>query len=580
MTYFIGVDGEAIEDIYCLLTVGSQTLYRREGISLEQAAEFLLRNIPKDAFAVAFAFHYDVCMLARDLPDDAIIALMHGLPIQVGEYTIRYWPKRMLAIKRKKRRVVVYDTWTFFGASFESALESMGFEVPAIIRWGKAHRSVFSFEDLDRIVEYNQTECAMLERLCERLDEAMRSVGLDLQSWHGPGALASKLIKAEDVKAEIAKRDTIEDIALAAYYGGRVELFQLGRFEDISVSDINSAYPWAATFLWDQSGLGTWREVRGWTVSHPWSVWEVEWTLPAGSIVGPFPFRLRSGRIWFPTNGSGWYWYPEVEAALLLFGNRIKIRRGYIWTGESRSRLSFIIPELYAKRKQLEQEGKHLEAKVLKLVLNALYGKFAQSIGRAPFNSYAWAGYITSMTRALLLETIMRDPYRVVAVATDGIFWEGDPPRLRESDALGGWKIDKGFSGWVLGAGMYYLQNGQKVKQGNRGGNWDWVAAIRSLAQKGYIETQDELFVTPLLAVRFPQAYGEYKCKWIVRDRILAPWSVPEAKRHYHILSVRDLTQEICTSHARTLPAIGSMPRSQPYTPKPPLDYVLDKARV
>jgi hypothetical protein len=58
----------------------------------------------------------------------------------------------------------------------------------------------------------------------------------------------------------------------------------------------------------------------------------------------------------------------------------------------------------------------------LKLVLNSLYGKFAQRCGRGPHHDVVSAGLITAITRAQLVEALAQDPEAVIMLATDAIF--------------------------------------------------------------------------------------------------------------------------------------------------------------
>jgi hypothetical protein len=65
---------------------------------------------------------------------------------------------------------------------------------------------------------------------------------------------------------------------------------------------------------------------------------------------------------------------------------------------------------------------------VLKLGLNSLYGKTAQSLGYSPeskklppFHSLLYAGFITASTRAMLWRAAMQAPDNVIMLATDGI---------------------------------------------------------------------------------------------------------------------------------------------------------------
>jgi hypothetical protein len=78
------------------------------------------------------------------------------------------------------------------------------------------------------------------------------------------------------------------------------------------------------------------------------------------------------------------------------------------------------IPEYYNLRLKIGKEGAGL---VIKLGMNSCYGKLAQSIGNAMFNSWIWAGMITSRCRAQILGMLglHKDMSNMLMVATDGI---------------------------------------------------------------------------------------------------------------------------------------------------------------
>src|SRR4029077_14096126 len=75
----------------------------------------------------------------------------------------------------------------------------------------------------------------------------------------------------------------------------------------------------------------------------------------------------------------------------------------------------------------------------LKLILNSLYGKFAQQVGRAVWHSWLWAGMITAHTRAQLLSAIALDPTAVVMTATDAVY-STRGLELPISSSLGDWE--------------------------------------------------------------------------------------------------------------------------------------------
>jgi hypothetical protein len=114
---------------------------------------------------------------------------------------------------------------------------------------------------------------------------------------------------------------------------------------------------------------------------------------------------------------------------------------------------------------------------VIKLVLNSIYGKMAQSLGtrgklpRAtnPF----YAGAITAGTRAKLKMASLKDPWRVISFATDAIFSAGPIRGLEYTDKkiLGTWEhageADVHEAGIFLHPGFYSffdLKKGEYTK--------------------------------------------------------------------------------------------------------------------
>jgi hypothetical protein len=95
---------------------------------------------------------------------------------------------------------------------------------------------------------------------------------------------------------------------------------------------------------------------------------------------------------------------------------------------------------------------------VLKLFLNSIYGKLAQSVGGGSrFSSRLWAGMITSHTREQILRLISAhaDEGRLYGIATDGIFSSEHFPELA-SDELGGWEVKGPETFTFVRPGIYW----------------------------------------------------------------------------------------------------------------------------
>lgn len=142
------------------------------------------------------------------------------------------------------------------------------------------------------------------------------------------------------------------------------------------------------------------------------------------------------------------------------------------------------VQELFLERRRIkeaaEQAGRYdIREKAIKLPLNSIYGKLAQSVGgegKAPAvaNPY-YAAATTAYCRRRLLEAARIAPHEIVFFATDGIvatrLLEG-LPRLRtkgEAVDLGDWEYCEADGGLLVMPGVYtygkvgFDENGDKT---------------------------------------------------------------------------------------------------------------------
>jgi len=257
---------------------------------------------------------------------------------------------------------------------------------------------------------------------------------------------------------------------------------------------------------------------------------------------------------------EGWY-YPEDNPSEY----------------SGKTSLSIIVPNLYRERQKLKAAGNAAEY-ILKIGLNSLYGKFAQSVGSRRFRNICYAGYITSRTRAALYNALAGTRgglQNVIGFATDGIFTTA-PLDLPISKKLGGWSLERYRHSVFLMAGVYKLWNCRHTdinrcefrplgsskendprkycdddnsKDANRGfGRLDWGKVLAGLNSNGRVQIEFNVFVTHKLAMAQYKAYGPYVCQFIkaYSDKILNPYN--QDKRDYHIRQIKDWTKDSCGS--------------------------------
>jgi hypothetical protein len=415
--------------------------------------------------------------------------------------------------------------------------------VPKEIEAGKRKRSEFKRTDLAEIERYNELEVQWLVKLCNKLNEIFLSQGIELKKWHGPGAVAEyvlgkKMINIHSDYPVFRQGEVFCGLYEAwdcAYYGGRFENMGIGTFQDVYSYDINSAYPYALSQLSILEFGTRWKhEDKPRIRTEQMSVYLVEWRVPKDTPFGPLPWRDAQGRIFYPLNGLGWYWKPEVEAALEMFGSAIKLHEVWYQEQGTESKFAKEIPRLYELRKQLKEKGNPGEY-AIKIALNSIYGKLAQRVGNSPFRCIPWAGWITSQTRAMLLRASMGREKSVLAFATDSVFTT-KKLSVRCSSNLGDWKDEHADKLLILMNGFYRLDDKtRKRKSATRGlppvkdekeaeddVTWkDIISGLNSTQSFSYPFTQ---FVTHSMGIHFPNQHKNTRLQFVKTTKTVRPF--------------------------------------------------------
>jgi hypothetical protein len=144
---------------------------------------------------------------------------------------------------------------------------------------------------------------------------------------------------------------------------------------------------------------------------------KVSFSHPDGPWCG-LPFRHKRDLFW-PLQGTGWSWSPEIEAAQRYLHADIIVRDLWVARCECDCRPFDWVKAVYEERHRL---GSDTRGYPLKLALASLYGKTAQRCGRGPYHDVVSAGLITAITRARLLEALGQNPRSAVMLATDSVF--------------------------------------------------------------------------------------------------------------------------------------------------------------
>jgi len=540
---FIGWDGEGITHVpqtpqsYVLFGASTGDYVISDSLNTQTCLNLMLKVKAQNPHSemVGFAIGYDAEMIMRDFTPAQLERIhKHGV-VRWRDYRIEYRPKKWFQVSGpyQGRKVVckIWDVWSFFTCSFVKALDQYLPELEQsdldVIISGKGQRGSFTVERLrSEVVPYWQKELELLVRLMDRLRELMNQKGLHPRGWHGPGALANA-VNTKYKTARAMKRELPEGVLDAAQFGyaaGRVEQFKVGRAcQTVYKYDVNSAYP--AAMLELPSLNGSWHYRQGENIAdvRMYGLYFVEYNglnSVASRLPHPFFHRTKDGFITFPRYTIGWYWGPEVLAALKHVPDAVTVFAA--WEMDtSGSYYPFLwLQDMYNERLDLKRRGEQAQL-VLKLAMNSMYGKMAQRTGWKEidpvksipkYHQYEWAGYVTSRTRARLYEAALLAASQdaLIGIETDAVF-STIPLPLTTSKNLGEWDLETFDDCIYLQTGVYWLL-----------ADGDWKAKFRGMDKDTLtLDMALEYLKTTSLNVAHEDDYHNNAMKGMTRTRFV-----------------------------------------------------------
>lgn len=419
---------------------------------------------------VAFAFSYDVNMIIKDFSVAQQRKLCDGHWVSFSGYRLKWIPKKWLEVRRGSSYFKIYDVFTFFGCSFLKACSQYLGDEPELreVTEGKALRNDFRWDELESLIRpYMYKELRLMVKLCSQLRTLLATIDVQPKGWHGPGAIATALLKKEKVIIT-PDADYVREAAQYAYAGGRFESFRTGIYnEPVYQYDIRSAYPYALTQC---PNLDEAYSVAFGLDNPPdFSLVKTTYTNPDMPRHGINPFFVRHRNSIFYPNGlwKGWVWGIEYKAAKKHWPNHIHSEEVILFDTSNGMAFEWI-EDMYEKRAKWKREGNPAQL-AAKLGMNSVYGKLAQRVGwdqvmrKAPrYHQLRWAGFITATCRAKMYDAMMQNPENVIAIETDGIFSQS-PLDLDIGEGLGQFELAE-YSG------ILYIQSGVYFTTSD--GNW------------------------------------------------------------------------------------------------------------
>jgi len=250
----------------------------------------------------------------------------------------------------------------------------------------------------------------------------------------------------------------VMDAAREAYYGGRVECFEVGEFRNVSAIDMSSAFPWAMITEPFPIPWGPVKRWKGGDAIEKTGFYRVRSGLEFRGGAGSLPFRGDDGLVFPFGEWEGTYTGIEILAHLQM-GGRATVQGGFSFIQQGVPFRNYV-DRLWTWKSRAQG----VRRQVTKLLLNGLYGKFGErgdrtvvtrledyrnhlprsldtrlSLGMAittvpgpppPWANVVWAALVTARCRVRLLQELHKlrsQGARVLYVDTDGIFFI-EPP--------------------------------------------------------------------------------------------------------------------------------------------------------
>ena len=310
------------------------------------------------------------------------------------------------------------------------------------------------------VIDYCKRDALLTRRLAElRIGEIREALGFYPTRFSSKASLSKAYLDrncSAILNHPVPK--VIDQAFRKGYRGGVFHTRILGRVTNLTEIDISSAYPSVIAELPDL-GVLTPRVSNEFHPDAMLGVYLLETTYE-----GDLPLvRGHGRRILYPkSRGQRPYWATLPELRYLKeLGRPFKVKLAYEYFGP-RVRAFAGFDELYAQRQRLKRTKSHDLAFLLKIVMNACYGAFAESRhGETRFTNWVYAATITGAVRARIWTLCAHIGWdRVVSINTDSIRFIGPSPWFEANRAelttprLGCWEVK------FEGAAVTHYQSG------------------------------------------------------------------------------------------------------------------------
>lgn len=278
-------------------------------------------------------------------------------------------PPLCLWLRRRGCRLRVVDSMNYVRLPLSAIGEKLGVPKGQWQGWDTPDAELAAYCEQD-VTVLRTAVCQMLDwwREGERGRWAATSAGLAWNAWRHRYLQAPVLVH-DDGDVTSLERD--------AYHAGRTEAFRVGEIGGpVYHYDVNSMYPFVmrkGLFPCALKRSGLWDEPRSFDAEHD----------PIRCVA---TVRLETDRPDYPVRVGGYTVWPSGRFVTTLAGPELAtafaaghVRKVYQWAEyELADLFSSYVDDLYVRKVSAREEGDEWSVELYKLLLNSLYGKFAQ----------------------------------------------------------------------------------------------------------------------------------------------------------------------------------------------------------
>jgi len=509
---------------YCKLLAcdnGEYVLIDKKTKSPEQTLlKFLCKRKFRNTLNFFYNIDYDVAAIFKYLPRKNIEELMYLTKTHYKNFDITYIPRKCLLIQHNKNTVKYFDLWQYYHMSLEKAASTYlnGEHKDPMDRELLGTSERYWKEHLDDIIKYCIQDCVLTRKLAEILQHKLNEIGISFDDPYSTGTIAIKYTRNYYDFPRFRLYDW-DVYAYMAYFGGRFEVVRKGYFDKVYINDINSAYPYQLTNLIDTS-RGKWHKTTTLDEDADLGFYKIIIEKSDDSLIQPFCFRSSAGLVYYPRCEKILHYatLDEILFALNNYDIEITILDGWVFYADEYYYPFAFLHHIYNKRKEVKKSDPVLQL-ILKIIMNSLYGKFAEKVpiylesslqnatdfikidGKSipvakyirPGNVFnpVYAAYITARTRLMLLEHAHKHEDNIVAMFTDSIL--STKNFISSSSELGGWDLENEGEALIVGCGVYTIRNDECIKTRLRGIHVKNSLDLIKVAEENKNKTEIEL---------------------------------------------------------------------------------------